>query len=126
MQSAYRIAGIELHKSMLAVVIASECQGELSFEPKQFGATPSELRRMRQWLMESGVQAAVMESTAQDWKPVWAELEPHCRLHLAQTQSNRAPRGRGAQTNQSSNCGVTSAWLQRTTHSRTLGGLGND
>lgn len=49
---------------------------------------------MRQWLIESGVQEAVMESTAQYWKPVWAELEPHCSLHLAQAQSNRAPRGR--------------------------------
>jgi transposase len=35
-----------------------------------------------------------MESTAQYWKPVWYELEPHLRLHLAQAFSNRAPRGR--------------------------------
>jgi transposase len=35
-----------------------------------------------------------MESTAQYWKPVWMELEPHMRLNLAQAQSNRAPQGR--------------------------------
>ena len=36
-----------------------------------------------------------MESTAQYWKPIWLELEPHFgRLHLAQAHSNRAPRGR--------------------------------
>ena len=35
-----------------------------------------------------------MESTAQYWKPVWMELEPHLRLHLAQAQSNKAPQGR--------------------------------
>jgi len=35
-----------------------------------------------------------MESTAQYWKPVWYELEQVCALHLAQAQSNRAPRGR--------------------------------
>ena len=35
-----------------------------------------------------------MESTAQYWKPVWRELEPHLRLHLAQAQSNKAPKGR--------------------------------
>jgi hypothetical protein len=35
-----------------------------------------------------------MESTAQYWKPVWLELEPHFRMHLAQAKSNGAPRGR--------------------------------
>jgi transposase len=35
-----------------------------------------------------------MESTAQYWRSVWLELEPHMRLHLAQAFSNRAPRGR--------------------------------
>jgi len=35
-----------------------------------------------------------MESTAQYWKPVWRKLEGKYRLHLAQAQSNRAPRGR--------------------------------
>ena len=35
-----------------------------------------------------------MESTAQYWRWVWLELEPHMRLHLAQAFSNRAPRGR--------------------------------
>ncbi|HSY97972.1 MAG TPA: transposase [Terriglobales bacterium] len=36
----------------------------------------------------------MMESTAQYWRSVWLELEPHMRLHLAQAFSNRAPRGR--------------------------------
>ena len=30
-----------------------------------------------------------MESTAQYWRSVWLELEPHMRLHLAQAFSNR-------------------------------------
>ena len=46
------------------------------------------------WLQEQGVAEAVMESTAQYWRSVWLELEPHMRLHLAQAFSNRAPRGR--------------------------------
>jgi transposase len=45
-------------------------------------------------LQEQGVEEAVMESTAQYWRSVWLELEPHLRLHLAQAFSNRAPRGR--------------------------------
>lgn len=94
MQSAYKIAGIDVHKKMLAVVIASESNGELSWERRQFGAAPSDLGKLRQWLLAVGVSEVVMESTAQYWKPVWAELEPHFKLHLAQAQSNRAPRGR--------------------------------
>jgi hypothetical protein len=36
-----------------------------------------------------------MESTAQYWKPVWLDLEPHFeKVPLAQAQSNRAPKGR--------------------------------
>jgi transposase len=54
---------------------------------------PSELQRLRIWLQEQGVEEAVMESTAQYWRSVWLELEPHMRLHLAQAFSNRAPRG---------------------------------
>src|SRR4030081_2949123 len=46
------------------------------------------------WLVQYGVAEAVMESTAQYWKPVWMELEPHLRLDLAQAQSNKAPHGR--------------------------------
>jgi transposase len=95
MQSAYKIAGIDVHKKMLAVVIASESNdGDLRCERKQFGAAPSDLRELRQWFTAVGVREVVMESTAQYWKPVWAELESDCQLHLAQAQSNRAPRGR--------------------------------
>jgi hypothetical protein len=36
----------------------------------------------------------VVMATAQYWRSVWSELEPHMRLHLAQAFSNRAPRGR--------------------------------
>jgi transposase len=94
MQSAYKIAGIDVHKKMLAVVIASQSNGELRWERKQFGTVTSDLERLRQWFKAEGVGEVVMESTAQYWKPVWAELETHFKLHLAQAQSNRAPRGR--------------------------------
>ena len=61
---------------------------------RRFVTLPSELQRFRIWLQEQGVEEAVMESTAQYWRSVWLELEPHMRLHLAQAFSNRAPRGR--------------------------------
>jgi transposase len=93
-----KIAGIDVHKKVLMVVVQSREGGaicpECKPERRRFGTTTSELRRLSAWLRDQGVKEAVMESTAQYWKPVWWELEPHLRLHLAQAFSNRAPRGR--------------------------------
>lgn len=94
MESVYNVAGIDVHKKMLAVVVANAHDRELQFECRKFGTTVSELRRLVDWLQMQSVQEAAMESTAQYWKPVWIALEGHCRLHLAQAKSNRGPRGR--------------------------------
>jgi transposase len=94
MESPYNIAGIDVHKKMLAVVVANARDRELEFECRRFGTTVSELRHLSAWLRERDVQEVAMESTAQYWKPVWIALEGHCRLHLAQARSNRGPRGR--------------------------------
>src|SRR6266851_8202926 len=56
---------------------------------RRFATMPGELRRLSTWLQEQGVEEAVMESTAQYWRSVWLELEPHMCLHLAQAFSNR-------------------------------------
>ena len=107
---AYRIAGIDVHKRMLAVVVVDvEGEGEYQFERRRYGSNPAHLRLLSEWLIEQQVEEVVMESTAQYWKPVWEGLErywkPSCQkregagpmsgaLHLAQAQSNRGPRGR--------------------------------
>lgn len=107
---SYSIAGIDVHKKMLAVVIADVAvAGEYSYERRKFGATAGELRQLAEWLNEHGVQEGVMESTAQYWRPVWDALEQYWRpvmqgradaglntgaLHLAQAKSNRGRRGR--------------------------------
>jgi transposase len=90
----YNLAGIDVHKRMLAVVIANARATELQFECRRFGTTTSDLRHLLAWLQERAVQEVVMESTAQYWKPVWLALEGYFRLHLAQARSNRGPRGR--------------------------------
>ncbi len=94
MDSAYNVAGIDVHKKMVAVVVADAHARELTFECRRFGTTVGALRQLRTWLEEHVVQEAAMESTAQYWKPVWVALEGVCRLHLAQARSNRGPRGR--------------------------------
>ena len=106
----YRIAGIDVHKKVLAVVVAEiASEDDKPLERRTFAATPDPLRAMAQWFIEQEVQEVVMESTAQYWKPVWEALErywkPLCpkredsglkwgALHLAQARSNRGPRGR--------------------------------
>jgi len=89
------IAGIDVHKKVLMVVVVNQGAEEAKAGArKRFGTSASELSRLRLWLIEQGVEEAVMESTAQYWRPVWMELEPCMKLHLAQAFSNRARRGR--------------------------------
>src|SRR5436305_4487111 len=106
----YRIAGIDVHKKILAVVVSNvEIESEYQFERRMFGSNPEQLRSLAAWLLEQEAEEVVMESTAQYWKPVWGALErywkPICQeregagprsgtLHLAQAQSNRGRRGR--------------------------------
>src|SRR6185436_11683644 len=76
----YRIAGVDVHKKLLAVVVADvEVDGELYFERQKSGTTPTDLRRLADWLAEHEVEEVVMESTAQYWRPVWEALEQHWR-----------------------------------------------
>ncbi len=76
------------------VVIADSAQLDVVLQSRQFGAGSAELTELAAWLSQCGVEEAVMESTAQYWKPVWMALEPNLRLHLAQARSNKAPKGR--------------------------------
>lgn len=91
---ADKIAGIDVHKKVLMVVVIDARAPEEKPERRRFATMPTELRRLSDWLQAQGVEEAVMESTAQYWRSVWMELEPHMCLHLAQAFSNRAPRGR--------------------------------
>lgn len=106
----YRIAEIDVHKAMLAVVVVDvEVDADWYFERRRFGATPGQLRLLTECLIAHEVEEVVMESTAQYWRPVWDALErdwqPTRRarmdagpttgaLHLAQAQSNQGRYGR--------------------------------
>jgi transposase len=91
---AYRVAGIDIHKKVIMVVVLDVEAMEAPPARRRFGTCPSDLRQMAVWLHAHAVQEAVMESTAQYWKPIWYELEGQMQLQLAQAFSNRAPRGR--------------------------------
>src|SRR5918995_2066722 len=101
----YRIAEIDVHKKMLAVVVA-DVEGDVQFDRQKIGTSPADLRALADWLVAREVEEVVMESTAQYWRPVWDALELHWRPrrrardgaprlagtpHPAQAQSNRRP-----------------------------------
>ena len=72
----YKIAGIDVHKRMLHVVVSDvEVDGEYEFTRQVFGSYPEALRALAAWLVQQQVEEVVMESTAQYWKPVWGALE---------------------------------------------------
>ncbi len=107
---SYRIAGIDVHKKMLAVVVTDvEIESEYQFERRMFSSNPEQLRSLATWLLEQAAEEVVMESTAQYWRPVWETLERYWKpirqnregarptsgtLHLAHAVSNRGRRGR--------------------------------
>ena len=88
------VAGIDVHKKMLAVVVVDEDHPQQAREQRKFATNGSDLKHLAAWLDSHGVSLVVMESTALYWRPVWLALEGQYALHLAQAQSNAAPRGR--------------------------------
>ncbi len=97
------VAGIDIHKKVLMVVVAvvsrtvrdGEVEEQIEYERRRLGSGAREREHLVAWMRERGVEEVVMESTAQYWKPIWLDLEPHFgKLHLAQAYSNKAPKGR--------------------------------
>jgi len=123
----YRMAGIDVHKKRLAIVVAdAEAEDHYQFERRWYGSNPEQLRVLSEWLVEQQVEEVVMESTAQYWKPVWETLERSWKaicqsregagrmsgtLHLAQALSNRGRRGRKSDFRDAERLVNTANWL---------------
>ncbi len=57
----YRIAGIDVHKKMLAVVVSDvEIADEYQFERRLFGSSPDQLRSLAEWLLEQEAEEVVI------------------------------------------------------------------
>src|SRR5216683_2263765 len=101
---SYRIAGIDVHKKMLAVVVSDvEIESEYQFERRMFGSSPEQLRSLAAWLLEQEAEEVVMESTAQYWKPVLEAGKREARRRKAEVRNVASgssaiePRTSGAQ-----------------------------
>ena len=56
----YKIAGIDVHKKVLMVVVIDATTPEEKPERRRFATMPSDLRRLSNWFREQGVQEAVI------------------------------------------------------------------
>jgi hypothetical protein len=60
----YRVAGIDVRKKMLAVVIADVAvEGEYQFARRRVGTSHGDPRGPAEWLVAQKVEEVVMEST---------------------------------------------------------------
>ena len=72
------LAGIDVHKKLLMVVVATVAERMLDgvavqtveYEARRFGSGSRERQHLAAWLLQHGTEEVVMESTAQYWKPV--------------------------------------------------------
>lgn len=55
-----RIAGIDVHKKMLAVVVRVERGEQVEYVKRKFGATRAEILHLEAWLRAQGVSEAVI------------------------------------------------------------------
>jgi hypothetical protein len=56
----YRIAGIDVHKKMSAVMVADvEVEGDVQFDRQKIGTSPGDLRALADWLVEREVEEVV-------------------------------------------------------------------
>src|SRR5260370_6861644 len=72
----YRMAGIDVHKKRLAVVVADvQVEYEYQFERRWYGSHPEQLRVLSEWLIAQEVDAVAMASTPQYCNPVSVYLQ---------------------------------------------------
>jgi hypothetical protein len=89
----YRIAGIDVHKKMLAVVVADvEIDGDFQFDRQKVGTTPADLRGLAEWLVAEEVEVVVLESTAPSPTPAGARPR---RSSVCEQMSADAPSSGG-------------------------------
>ena len=71
-----RVAGIDVHRMLHVVtVLVEQADGSIERTTREFGGFRRDCRALAAWLVESGVELVVMESTGIYWKSVFTHLE---------------------------------------------------
>lgn len=97
MEKLYRsIAGLDVHQKQVTVCVLQEPIGcrKVHKEVQIFGTTTHELRNLNAWVISEKVEAVVMESTGQYWRPVWNIIDGPFDKILAHPHEVKNLRGR--------------------------------
>ena len=70
---AGKVAGIDVHKKVLMVVVIDAEAPAAKPERRRFTTMPSELCRLSTWLKEHGVEEAVMECIGKCSRCSWSD-----------------------------------------------------
>jgi transposase len=90
-----RVAGLDVGKDSVTVCVRTPgARRGRHAETRTFKTTTGSLRVMRDWLMESGVTIAAMESTSTYWKPPFYCLEEVIEVWLLNAAHMKAVPGR--------------------------------
>jgi transposase len=91
-----RVAGLDVGKASVTVCVRvpGKRQGSRSSQTRTFKTTIGSLRMMREWLVDSGVTIAAMESTSTYWKPPFYCLEEVMEVWLLNAAHMKAVPGR--------------------------------
>jgi transposase len=92
-----RAAGVDLGKRFLMACVRvpnPKRAGTWSLETERFETTSTEIRRLRDWLIEREVEIVVIEATSDYWRSVYYILQERLNLMLVNPSHLRGIRGR--------------------------------
>jgi transposase len=90
-----RAVGLDVHQaSIVACVLIGRPHEKPRKEVRSFGTMTADLEALRDWLKGLGVTQVGMESTGVYWKPVFAVLEGHFTLIVANARHIKNVPGR--------------------------------
>ena len=71
-----RNAGLDVHRNSIVVTVLTEQEdGTLFEETREFGTFKKDRSKLCDWLIDHGIELAVMESTSIYWKAIFNALE---------------------------------------------------
>jgi transposase len=91
-------AGLDVHKkTVMAYRVTPDPTGEQAdgvMEPKEFGAMTADLLALADWLAAAGITHVAIESTGEDWKPLYNILEGDFTVFLVNSAHVKQVPGR--------------------------------
>lgn len=92
-------AQLDVHKQTVVACACIAGESPLRQEVRTFGATPSGLLELADWLKSFGVEQVAMKATGVYWKPVWHILQGQFKLVLTNAACVKNVLGRKTDVN---------------------------